>query len=134
MSPIEGINKNTNAMISVIITTTITNNNNNYYYYYSVIYYVLNSTVDRDISDSVATGLGLDGSGIESRWRRDFPHPSRPALGPIRPTIQRSSGLFPRGKAGGSGFTHQPPSSAEVKERLELHRYSPSGTSWSLLE
>ena len=130
MSPIEGINKNTNAMISVIITTTITNNNNNN----SVIYYVLNSTVDRDISDSVATGLGLDGSGIESRWRRDFPHPSRPALGPTRPPIQRAPDLFPRGKAGGSGFTHQPPSSAEVKERLELHRYSPSGTSGSLLE
>jgi len=25
---------------------------------------------------------GLDGSGIESRWGRNFPHPSRPALGP----------------------------------------------------
>jgi hypothetical protein len=24
----------------------------------------------------VATRYGLDGPGIESRWRRDFPHPS----------------------------------------------------------
>ena len=30
----------------------------------------------------IATGYGLDGPGIESRWGRDFPHLSRPALGP----------------------------------------------------
>jgi len=29
-----------------------------------------------------ATGYRLDGPGIESRWERDFPHLSRPALGP----------------------------------------------------
>jgi hypothetical protein len=29
----------------------------------------------------IATRYGLDGQGIESRWRRDFPNPSRPALG-----------------------------------------------------
>jgi hypothetical protein len=29
----------------------------------------------------IATGYGLDGPGIESRWRQDFPHLSRPALG-----------------------------------------------------
>ena len=30
----------------------------------------------------IATGYGLDGPGIESGWERDFPHLSRPALGP----------------------------------------------------
>ena len=30
----------------------------------------------------IATGYGLDGPGIESRWGRDLPHLSRPALGP----------------------------------------------------
>jgi hypothetical protein len=30
----------------------------------------------------VATGYGLDCPGIESRWKRDFSHLSRPALGP----------------------------------------------------
>jgi len=28
----------------------------------------------------IATRYGLDGSRIKFRWRRDFPHPSRPAL------------------------------------------------------
>ena len=39
-------------------------------------------TVGRDSSFGIATGNGLDGPGIESRWKRDFPHLSRPALGP----------------------------------------------------
>ena len=37
----------------------------------------------------ISTGYGLDGPGIESRWRRDFLHLSRPALGPIQPPVQR---------------------------------------------
>ena len=36
----------------------------------------------RDSSVSIATRYGLDGPGNEFRWGRDFPHPSRPALGP----------------------------------------------------
>jgi hypothetical protein len=39
-------------------------------------------------SVSIATGYGLDGPGIESRWRRYFPHLSRPVLGPIQPSVQ----------------------------------------------
>jgi len=35
----------------------------------------------RDIPVGIATDYGLDGSGIESQWGRDFPHLSRPALG-----------------------------------------------------
>ena len=35
----------------------------------------------------IATAYGLDGPGIESRWGRDFPHLSRPALRPTQPPV-----------------------------------------------
>jgi len=44
---------------------------------------------------------GLGGTGIKFRLGRDFPHPSRPALGPTRSFVQwtpgRSRGLSGRG-------------------------------------
>ena len=39
-------------------------------------------------SVGIATGYGLDGPGIESRWGRDFPHLSKPVLGPKQPPVQ----------------------------------------------
>jgi len=39
-------------------------------------------------SVGIANGYGLDGPEIVTRWRRDFPHLSRPALGPTRPPVQ----------------------------------------------
>jgi hypothetical protein len=41
-----------------------------------------NARPGRDSSVGIATRYGLEGPGIESRRGRDFPHPSRPALGP----------------------------------------------------
>jgi hypothetical protein len=58
--------------------------------------------VGRDSSVGIATRYGLDGPEIESRWGRDFQHPSRPALGPTQPPIQWVPGLFPGGKAAGA--------------------------------
>ena len=43
----------------------------------------------------IATAYGLDDPGIESRWGRDFPHLSRPALRPTQPPVQRVLGLSP---------------------------------------
>ena len=72
----------------------------------------------RDSSVGTATRYGLDGEGIESWWVGDFPHPSRPAMGPTQPPVQWVPGLFTGGKA--AGAWRQPPtlSSAEVKEEV----------------
>jgi len=45
-------------------------------------------------SVGIVTGYGLDGPGIQSRWRRDFPHLSRPAPGPTQAPVQWVRGLF----------------------------------------
>ena len=80
----------------------------------------------------IANGYGMDGLGIESRWGRYFPHMSRPALGPTH-LLYTGYRRFPGVKWPGRGVDHSRPSSAEVKERVEL-QFSPSGTSWPVLE
>ena len=42
-------------------------------------------------------------------------------------------GLFRGVKRPGRGLDHPTPSSAEVKERVDLYLYSPYGTSWPVL-
>jgi hypothetical protein len=67
-------------------------------------------------SVGIATGYGLDGPGIESRWGRDFPHPSRPALDPPS-LLYNGYGVFPGGKERpGHEADLSPPSSAVVKK------------------
>jgi hypothetical protein len=53
-------------------------------------------------SVGIATGYGLDGPGIESRWGGDFPHLSRPALGPTQVPVQSVQGLSWGLKAAGA--------------------------------
>jgi len=80
-----------------------------------------------------ATRYWLDGPGIKSRWGRYFPHLSRPALEPTQPPIQWVPGSFLEVKRVERGDDHPPPSSAEVKERVQLYLYSPFGPSWPVI-
>ena len=60
----------------------------------------------------IATGYGLEGPGIETRWGQDFPHLSRPVLG------YNEYRVFPRGKEWpGREPNPSPSSSAVVKKR-----------------
>jgi hypothetical protein len=58
--------------------------------------FIYDMNMGLDSSVGIATRYGLDGPGIESRWGRDFPHPSRPALGLTQPPIQWVPGLYRR--------------------------------------
>jgi hypothetical protein len=48
----------------------------------AVFLLVLIFSVKRDSILGTATSYELDDPAIESRWGRDFPHHSRPAMGP----------------------------------------------------
>jgi hypothetical protein len=73
----------------------------------------------------IATDYGLDGPGIEFRWGRDFPHLSRPGLRPTQRPVRWIPGLSRGYGAAGAWRCPSPPSSAEVKNRVELYVYSP---------
>ena len=86
------------------------------------------------ITVGITTRYGLHRPGIETQWgseifrtRSDRPWGS--------PTLQYDSGsFFSRGvKRPGRGDYHPLPPSTEVKERVELYLYSPSGPSWPVV-
>ena len=73
--------------------------------------------VGQDSVVGIVTHYELDGLGTESRWGRDFPHPSRPAL------YNGYRVSFPGTKWPGRGIDHPLPSIVAVKERIELYLY-----------
>ena len=90
--------------------------------------------VGRDSSVGTGTRYGPEGRGIESRWGPNFQYPSRPALGATQPPIQGVQDFFSRRvKRPGCGVNYPPPSSVEVKERVELYLYFLSGPSWPVV-
>jgi len=89
--------------------------------------------VGRDSSVGLATGYGLDGPGIESRWGAIFFAPAQTGYGAHSAAYATGTGSFPGVKRLRRGVDHPPPSSIDVKQRVELHLYSPSETSWPVL-
>ena len=86
----------------------------------------------RDSSVGLATRYGLDGPGIDFRRGARFSAPFQTGNGAhsascIMGTGSLSSGVERQGRS----VHHLPPSNAEVKERVELYLYSPSG--WPVL-
>jgi hypothetical protein len=61
-------------------------------------------------------GNSLRAGRIESRWRRDIPQPSRPALGTTHPPLDGYRVSFPGVTRPERGVDHLPPNSAEIKE------------------
>jgi len=81
----------------------------------------------RDSSVGIATRYGLNVLGIESRWGARFSAPVQTGPGAHPASYTMGTESFPGVKRPGRGVDHPPPSNAEVKERVELYLYSPSG-------
>jgi hypothetical protein len=73
----------------------------------------------------IATGYGLDGPGIETRWGRDFPHLFRPARGPTQPPVPWIPGLSRGRKRPGGDANPSPLPVPWPKNRIEIYLYSP---------
>ena len=77
-------------------------------------------TYIQDSAVGIATHYRLGGLGIESRYRRDFPHPFTQSLWSKQPLVQWVPGFFPGSKAAGAWRWPPTPFSTEGKERVEL--------------
>jgi hypothetical protein len=86
-----------------------------------------------DNSVGIATPYGLDGPGIESRWGARFSARVQTGPGAHPASYTMCTGSFPGVKRPGRDVDHPPPSSAEVKERVELYLYLTSGPSWTVI-
>jgi len=79
----------------------------------------------RDSSVGIATRYGLGDPGIETRWGARFSAHVQTGPGAHQTSYTMGTGSFPGVKRPGRGVDHPPPSTAEVKEIVELYLYSP---------
>jgi hypothetical protein len=81
-----------------------------------------------------STCYGLDGPGIESRWRREIfrTRPDQP-WGPPSLLYNGYRVSFPGVKRPGRDVGIPSPSSAKVKEKVQLYLYYTSGPSWPVI-
>jgi hypothetical protein len=70
----------------------------------------------RDNSVGIATCYGLDGPGIEYRWGRGFPLPSRPAMRPTHSPVQWVPGLSRGQNRPGRGIDNPPHLAPRLKK------------------
>jgi hypothetical protein len=80
----------------------------------------------RDSSVGIVTRYELDGMGIESIWKRDFPHPSRAALALTQTPVQWVW-FLPGGTAGGRGVDHLPHLASMVEKMQGYTSTNPLG-------
>jgi hypothetical protein len=81
--------------------------------------------IGRDSSVGIAARYGLDGP-VGTRFSVSVQ--TDPGVHPA--SYKMGTGYFPGVKRPGRGVDHPPQSSVDVKERVELYRYSTSGPSW----
>ena len=86
----------------------------------------------------IATRYGLDGPGWNSDgggWGPRFSLPVQTCPEAHSASCTIGTGCLSRWiKRPGLGVNHPPPSSTDVKERVEFYLYSPSGPSWPVTE
>jgi len=89
----------------------------------------------RDSSVGVATRYGMGGPGLNPGGGGGEIFPTRPyrPWGPPNLLYNGYRISFPGVKRPGRGVDHSPLTRAEVKERVQLYLYSPSGPSWPVL-
>jgi len=84
----------------------------------------------RDSSVGIAYSLRARRSGDRITLGARFSAPVQTGPGTNPAFYTMSTGSFPGVKRPGRGADHASASSTEVKERVELYLYSPSGPSW----
>jgi hypothetical protein len=113
-----------------VVTTRI---NSITYCFTNILKYFSWTAVGWDSAVGKATRYGLDGPEIESRCGARFSAPvqTSPRVNPVSYTM--GTGSFSGVNQPGRGVDHPTQFSAEVKEKVELYIFSPSGSSWPVL-